>query len=92
MPDDVGVSVSYPLPGTKFFNIVAAQLGNKANWTNSGELSMMFRGTYPTEFYQGLADAIRLEVRRASEADTIREAWMRVDELRSQSEARAALV
>ena len=26
VPDDVGISVSYPLPGTKFYEIVEAQL------------------------------------------------------------------
>ena len=28
-PDDVGVSVSYPLPGTKFYESVKAQLGDE---------------------------------------------------------------
>ena len=28
-PDDIGVSVSYPLPGTKFYEIVKQQLGEK---------------------------------------------------------------
>ena len=28
-PDDIGVSVSYPLPGTKFYERVAAELGRK---------------------------------------------------------------
>ncbi len=43
-PDDVGISVSYPLPGTKFHQIVSSQLGPKANWSDSADLSMMFRG------------------------------------------------
>jgi len=29
-PDDIGVSLSYPLPGTTFFNRVQAQLGQNA--------------------------------------------------------------
>lgn len=85
-PDDIGVSVSYPLPGTKFFSLVASQIGTKANWANSGELAMMFRGTYPTVFYRGLADALRLEVRKAPEAEGLREAWSRVYQLKSESE------
>ena len=28
-PDDIGVSVSYPLPGTKFYQLVETQLGQK---------------------------------------------------------------
>ena len=30
-PDDVGVSVSYPLPGTKFYELVKEQLGDKTS-------------------------------------------------------------
>ena len=62
-PDDVGISVSYPLPGTKFHDRVAAELGEKVNWRDSDDLSMMFRGAYSTEFYRELADAVHAEVR-----------------------------
>jgi anaerobic magnesium-protoporphyrin IX monomethyl ester cyclase len=62
-PDDVGISVSYPLPGTKFHQIVSGQLGLKANWSDSADLAMMFRGAYGTEFYRALANAIHTEVR-----------------------------
>ena len=34
-PDDIGVSVSYPLPGTTFYQRVQAQLGQKQNWVDS---------------------------------------------------------
>jgi anaerobic magnesium-protoporphyrin IX monomethyl ester cyclase len=54
LPDDIGVSVSYPLPGTRFHAMVADQLGAKANWESSGDLDMMFRGTYQTPFYRQL--------------------------------------
>src|SRR5262249_41554641 len=33
-PDDIGVSVSYPLPGTPFYQRVSAQLGQKQNWVD----------------------------------------------------------
>src|SRR5437899_7875590 len=62
-PDDVGISVSYPLPGTKFHDRVAAELGEKANWSDSDDLDMMFRGAYSTEFYRELANALHAEVR-----------------------------
>ena len=52
MPDDVGMSVSYPLPGTKFYNNVEAQLGNKKNWTDSADLAMMYQGPFTTDFYR----------------------------------------
>jgi radical SAM superfamily enzyme YgiQ (UPF0313 family) len=31
-PDDIGMSVSYPLPGTPFYERVQTQLGSKRNW------------------------------------------------------------
>ena len=45
-PDDIGVSVSYPLPGTKFYDMVKEQLGAQTHWSESDDLAMMFRGTY----------------------------------------------
>lgn len=61
-PDDIGVSVSYPLPGTKFFERVQAQLGAKTNWSDSEDLAMMFQGTYTNEFYRALHDALHAQV------------------------------
>lgn len=61
-PDDIGVSVSYPLPGTKFFERVRAQLGEKTNWSDSEDLSMMFQGAYTDEFYHALHDALHARV------------------------------
>jgi anaerobic magnesium-protoporphyrin IX monomethyl ester cyclase len=58
LPDDVGVSVSYPLPGTKFYELVRAQLGNKTHWQDSDELAMMFHGTYNSEFYRAIRDLL----------------------------------
>ncbi len=53
-PDEIGVSVSYPLPGTKFYDRVHAELRTKQNWVDSADLDVMFRGTYPREFYRVL--------------------------------------
>ena len=65
LPDDVGVSVSYPLPGTKFYDRVKAQLGHQTHWQESDDLAMMFHGTYTSEFYRAirnlLHDRIALE-------------------------------
>jgi radical SAM superfamily enzyme YgiQ (UPF0313 family) len=61
-PDDVGVSVSYPLPGTKFHQIVSNQIGAKSNWNDSSDVSMLFRGEFSTEFYRDLAAAVHAEV------------------------------
>ena len=56
-PDDIGVSVSYPLPGTPFYERVKAQLGDKQNWIDSNDLAMMYRATYAPEFYRTLHGA-----------------------------------
>jgi anaerobic magnesium-protoporphyrin IX monomethyl ester cyclase len=61
-PDEIGVSVSYPLPGTEFYEIVKRQLGPKRNWTDSGDLSMMFAGTFDTGFYREIRDLLHAEV------------------------------
>ncbi|MFI4908630.1 MAG: B12-binding domain-containing radical SAM protein [Steroidobacterales bacterium] len=66
-PDDVGVSVAYPLPGTKFHDLVSAQLGTKDRWQASGELAMMFQGTYTSPFYREVRDLLHEEVRLSSQ-------------------------
>lgn len=54
MPDDIGISVSYPLPGTAFYDKVKQDLILKTNWTDSDDLDMMFHNTYPSAFYKKL--------------------------------------
>lgn len=52
LPDSLGISVSYPLPGTVFYERVKSELKEKTNWTDSDELQLMFRNTYPPAFYK----------------------------------------
>jgi radical SAM superfamily enzyme YgiQ (UPF0313 family) len=87
-PDDIGVSVSYPLPGTRFYERVSAQLGSKSNWSDSADLAMMFRGEYSSEFYRALADALHAEVRGDFHGEAA--AWQRVHELKRASKRVAA--
>lgn len=54
MPDEVGISVSYPLPGTKFYEKVKDQLREKQNWTDSDELMVMFESTFSSRYYREL--------------------------------------
>jgi anaerobic magnesium-protoporphyrin IX monomethyl ester cyclase len=61
-PDDIGVSVSYPLPGTKFYAQVKAQLGEKTHWQDSDDLAMMFRGAYDSDFYRSVRDLLHAQV------------------------------
>jgi len=52
MPDEIGISVSYPLPGTKFYDKVKDMLKEKQNWSDSDDLAMMFQGTYTPGYYK----------------------------------------
>lgn len=61
-PDDIGVSVSYPLPGTPFYERVKSQLGAKTHWQESNDLEMMFRGTYSSEFYRAVRELLHDQV------------------------------
>jgi radical SAM superfamily enzyme YgiQ (UPF0313 family) len=61
-PDDVGVSVSYPLPGTKFHELVKEQLGGKTHWQESDDLDMMFQGTYTSDFYRAIRNLLHDQV------------------------------
>jgi radical SAM superfamily enzyme YgiQ (UPF0313 family) len=54
MPHEIGISVSYPLPGTGFYEKVKEQLKEKSNWTDSDELALMFHNTYQPPFYKQL--------------------------------------
>jgi anaerobic magnesium-protoporphyrin IX monomethyl ester cyclase len=71
LPDDIGISVSNPLPGTKFHEMVKAELGEKDHWDDSNDLAMMFQGTYQTPFYRKLHELVHrgLELWRRSDAE-----------------------
>lgn len=54
LPHDIGISVSYPLPGTGFYNKVKEQLKEKHNWTDSDDLAMMYQGKFSPSYYRHL--------------------------------------
>jgi radical SAM superfamily enzyme YgiQ (UPF0313 family) len=54
LPFEIGISVSYPLPGTVFYERVKAELKKKTNWTDSNEMALMFSNTFPAGFYKQL--------------------------------------
>jgi anaerobic magnesium-protoporphyrin IX monomethyl ester cyclase len=70
LPDDIGVSVAYPLPGTVFHERLAAKLGPRRNWRDTDELAMLFPGAFDTEFYRRVRTALHLDVdlRRTDDA------------------------
>lgn len=57
-PDDIGVSVAYPLPGTVFYQQVKQELGAKRHWQESDDLDMMFHGRYASTFYRVIRDLL----------------------------------
>ena len=63
MPDDIGISVSYPLPGTKFYDRVLSQMKLKQNWEKSDDFEMMFDGEYTSKYYRILHKKIHKEFR-----------------------------
>jgi len=83
-PDEIGVSVSYPLPGTKFYELVKAQLGRKTHWQESDDLEMMFHGTYTSDFYRRvrnfLHDQVALQTVAAAEGGEQRAARSSLDQ------------
>lgn len=81
-PDDVGVSVSYPMPNTRFHQIVNAQLVAPKNWSDSGDMARMIQGQLPSELYRALADALHLEVAQSASSDDLGRAWEKVESLR----------
>ncbi|KAA0254561.1 B12-binding domain-containing radical SAM protein [Acidobacteria bacterium ACD] len=91
-PDDVGVSVAYPLPGTLFFDRVKDQLGAQTNWSDSDDLAMIFHGTYTGPFYRRVRDLLHEEalVALLPEGDVSRERRRQLDvgwEAAAQEEA-----
>jgi radical SAM superfamily enzyme YgiQ (UPF0313 family) len=64
LPHDIGISVSYPLPGTKFYEKVKHELKEKTNWTDSDELRLLFKNTYSPGFYKKLHRHVHYEFRK----------------------------
>lgn len=64
-PAEIGVSVSYPLPGTAFFDrVMAEQPGASipdARWAGSMENRLLFQSPYPQGFYDAAREVLRAE-------------------------------
>ncbi len=63
-PDNIGVSVSYPLPETPFYEKVKHQFEGKENWTDSDDLAMLFKGTFNDSYYRKLQRFTHKEFRK----------------------------
>ena len=73
LPYELGVSVSYPLPGTMFYENVKTQLREKTNWTDSDELALMFRNTFSPAFYKQLHRYVHKNYQKHLAVETIRQ-------------------
>ena len=71
-PHAIGISVSYPLPGTKFYENVKRELTSKTNWVDSDELALLFQNTYPPAFYRQLHRFVHLDYRLQQARDLLR--------------------
>ncbi len=64
LPHSIGISVSYPLPGTVFYDKVKADLHEKTNWSDSDEMALMFKNTYQPAFYKQLYNYVHASYRK----------------------------
>ncbi len=77
LPDDIGISVSYPLPGTVFYEKVKDELKTKANWSDSDDLAVMFESTYPPQFYKKLHRYVHKVYRKKQGIKTIKNLFLK---------------
>lgn len=54
MPEDIGISITYPLPGTKFYESVRKDMEGKTNWTDSNDLDLLFKSNFSPGYYKML--------------------------------------
>lgn len=76
LPYEIGISVSYPLPGTGFYEKVKEQLKEKTNWTDSDELALMFSNTYRPAFYKQLHSYVHKTYRKHIAYENLKQLFM----------------
>jgi anaerobic magnesium-protoporphyrin IX monomethyl ester cyclase len=91
-PDDIGMSVSYPLPGTSFHERVKHELGVKQNWLDSNDLAMLYHGTYSTEFYRQLHTVLHKEFRLRKYRTELKQAVRQPRDIRRRQLRHAAAI
>jgi len=90
LPDDIGISVSYPLPGTPFYDKVKSELQEKQNWSDSDDLALMFRNTYSPEFYRQLHRFVHRHYRRKQGVESLKNLFSKPHKVKSTDFRRAA--
>ena len=84
LPDDIGISVSYPLPGTQFYENVKSELIQKQNWKDSDDLHLMFKNTYSPEYYKQLHRFVHKHYRKKQGIESLRKLFSRPAELQKK--------
>jgi len=82
-PDNIGISISYPLPGTKFYDKVKDDLKLKANWTDSDDFDMMFHGTYNSNYYRKLQRFVHKEFRKSQGFENLKHFSFSIEKIKS---------
>jgi anaerobic magnesium-protoporphyrin IX monomethyl ester cyclase len=83
LPDDIGISISYPLPGTLFYENVKEQLKEKTNWTDSNDLAMLFQNYFHPPFYKQLHHYVHKSYRKHLALNHIRQLFRHPFQLQS---------
>lgn len=92
LPEDIGISVSYPLPGTKFYERVKSELKDKQNWSHSNEMALMFRNTYSPGFYKALHTYVHRNYRKHQGYASFKKIFSAPSKIRKQDFRRAASI
>lgn len=82
-PDNIGISVSYPLPGTKFYEKVKDDLKLKANWTDSDDFDVMFHGSYNSNYYRKLQRFVHKEFRKTQGINHLKNFSFSINKIKS---------
>jgi anaerobic magnesium-protoporphyrin IX monomethyl ester cyclase len=56
-PDEYSISIAYPMPGTKFYDLVRGSMPQEREWVNRDDTDIRFDGEYGTLYYR-LARAV----------------------------------
>nr|BCX00099.1 MAG: Mg-protoporphyrin IX monomethyl ester oxidative cyclase [Bacteroidota bacterium] len=54
VPDEIGISTAYPLPGTEFFERARFLLGERTNWAHADDVEPIAPAYYRPHFYPAL--------------------------------------
>ncbi len=92
LPDDIGISVSYPLPGTKFYENVKSELKEKQNWSHSNEMALMFKNSFSPVFYKTLHTYVHWNYRKHQGYESFKNFFSHPGKIKKSDFKRAASI